>query len=89
MALFIKYSVGLEAQYPYVIATLLTSSIIFMPLWQLCIVKFGKKTTFYIGMWTIFPLLLSQLYLDKLPMAAYPLNVIGGMGVSCAYLIPW
>ncbi len=89
MALFIKYSIGLEDQYPYVIAVLLISSMLFMPLWQFCIVKFGKKTTFYIGMWTILPVLLLLLYVDKVPLASYPLYFMGGLGVGCAYLLPW
>lgn len=89
MALYIKYSIGLESQYPYLIALLLVSSIIFMPMWQLVILKFGKKTTFYVGMWTLLPLLLSMLFIDRYPYLAYPLNFLGAMGVSCAYLVPW
>lgn len=84
-----KYSVGLEKEYPYLIAVLLVGSIISMPFWQVVIIKFGKKTAFYAGMWTLLPLLLFFLFNDRFPMAAYPLNFIGGIGVSCAYLIPW
>lgn len=89
LALYIKYSVGLEDQYPYLIAVLLVGSILFMPVWQQVILRFGKKTTFYVGMWTLLPLLIFMLFLDHFPLAAYPLNFLGAMGVSCAYLLPW
>jgi Na+/melibiose symporter-like transporter len=89
LALYIKYSVGLETQYPYLIAVLLISTILCMPFWQVIIIKFGKKTAFYAGMWTLMPLLLGFLYADKVPMLSYPLTLLGGIGVSCAYLLPW
>lgn len=89
IALYVKYSVGLESQYPYVIAVLLLATIGWMPFWQLVIVKWGKKTAFAAGMWILMPMLITLLYIDYEPYVMYPLSVIGGMGVSCAYLLPW
>ena len=89
MAIYIKYSVGLENQYPYLIAVLLVGTILFMPMWQVILLRLGKKTAFYIGMWTLLPLLLLLLFVDHFPLGSYPLNFLGAMGVSCAYLIPW
>lgn len=60
-----------------------------MPFWQVIIIKFGKKTAYYCGMWTLLPLLLFLLYADKAPMLSYLMNFLGGLGVSCAYLLPW
>lgn len=88
-ALFVKYSVGLESQYPYVIAVLLVSAIAWMPIWQIIIVYFGKKTAFFVGMWILMPTLLTLLFVDYVPYLIYPIVVLGGMGVSCAYLLPW
>jgi len=89
VALYVKYSIGLESQYPYVIAILLVSTILWMPFWQLFIIKFGKKTAFSVGMWVFMPTLLLMLYVPLEPYTMYPLAVVGGLGVSCAYLLPW
>ncbi|XP_064382640.1 sodium-dependent lysophosphatidylcholine symporter 1-B-like [Halichondria panicea] len=89
MALYVKYSVGLEDQYPYVIAVLLVSAIAWMPFWQWVILKFGKKTAFSVGMWVFMPCLVSLLFVPFYKYLIYPMGFLGGMGVSCAYLLPW
>ena len=89
MALYVKYSVGLEDQYPYVIAVLLVSAIAWMPFWQWVILKFGKKTAFSVGMWVFMPCLVSLLFVPLYKYLIYPVGFLGGMGVSCAYLLPW
>ena len=88
-ALYIKYSVGLQSQYPYVIAVLLVSTIVWMPLWQFVLLKFGKKKAFFAGMWILMPTQLLTLFVPFLPYSMYALAAVGGMGVSCAYLLPW
>ncbi len=90
-ALYIKYTVGheLEKQYPYVIAVLLVSTILWMPFWQLVIARSGKQTAFIAGMWIFMPVLIGLLFADFYPYSIYPLAAIGGIGVSAAYLLPW
>ena len=88
-ALYVKYSVKLESQYPYVIALLLFFTILWMPFWQLIIIKFGKKTAFFVGMWILMLLNVSLLFADFYPYVVYPLVLLGAMGVSCNYLLPW
>ena len=88
-ALYVKYSVKLESQYPYVIALLLLFTILWMPLWQKVIVKFGKKTAFYCSMWILMTMNIAMLFADFFPYIVYPLVIIGAMGVSSAYLLPW
>ena len=88
-ALYIKYTVGLESQYPYVIALLLVSTIAWMPVWQLVIIKFGKKTAFFAGIWLYMPLLIILLFVDFFPYAIYPAAAFSGLGVSSLYLLPW
>ena len=88
-ALYVKYTVKLESQYPYVIAVLLVFTILWMPLWQYVIVKFGKKTAFFVSMWILMMMNLAMLFVDFYPYLSYPLVAIGGLGVSSAYLLPW
>ena len=51
--------------------------------------KYGKKTAFFIGAWIFMPTILTLLYVDHAPYIIYPLAVIGGLGVSNAFLLPW
>ena len=92
-ALFIKYSLNLEDQYPYVIAVLLIATILWMPFWQLVMSRIGKKATFCVGMWVFMLVLLTQLFIDfageYVTFVVYPIAFVGGAGVSCAYLLPW
>ena len=88
-ALYIKYTVKLEKQYPYVIALLLFFAILWMPLWQFIVVKFGKKTAFFVGMWILMLLDFSMLFADFYPYSVYPLVILGAIGLSSAYLLPW
>lgn len=88
-ALYVKYTVKLESQYPYVIAVLLFCTILWMPLWQFVIVKFGKKTAFFISMWILMFMDISMLFADFYPYSVYPLVIVGAMGVASAYLLPW
>ena len=88
-ALYVKYSVKLESQYPYVIALLLLFTILWMPFWQKVIVKFGKKTAFFVSMWILMSMNIAMLFADFFPYIVYPLVIFGAMGVSSAYLLPW
>ena len=89
LALYIKYSLGLGDQYPYLIAILLISTILWMPLWQFVMIKLGKKTAFAIALWQFAPALLMMLFVTYVPYLVYPLVIYGGLGVSALYLIPW
>jgi Na+/melibiose symporter-like transporter len=88
-ALYVKYTVKLENQYPYVIALLLFCAILWMPLWQFVIIKYGKKTAFFISMWILMFMNIAMLFADFYPYSVYPLVIIGAMGVASAYLLPW
>ena len=62
-------------------------------MWQLVLIRFGKKTTFVVGMWvfmiTLFMLLFIDFAGDKVVYIVYPLSIVGGAGVAVAYLLPW
>ena len=62
-------------------------------MWQLVLIRVGKKTTFVVGMWvfmiTLFMLLFIDFAGDKVMYIVYPLSIVGGAGVAVAYLLPW
>ena len=88
-ALYLKYSVGLGKQYPYVIAVLLVTTILWSFFWQLILVKFGKKTALFLTLNLTLPVTIVQLYLDYFPLGGYAVVVLVAMGISGAFLIPW
>ena len=51
LAQYVKYVTGLGSQFQYIIIVVLVFSIVSLPFWQLVIVKFGKKTAYFIGAW--------------------------------------
>ena len=92
-ALYIKYTLDMEALYPYVIAVLLIATIMWMPLWQLLMRRIGKKASLTVGLWMFMVIILSLLFIDFAGdygiYLAFPVSVIGGAGVAAGYLFPW
>lgn len=88
-ALYVKYSLNLKTEYPYVITSLLVATILWMIMWQRVILKCGKKITASIGIWLFMPPLLLQLYLNYEAHLIYPVAIIAGLGVASVYLLPW
>ena len=88
-----KYSLGLEDQYPYVVALLLIATMLWMPLWQVAIVRIGKRKSYIFGMWVfmiaLFVLLFIDFAGDKAVFIIYANCIVGGAGVAAAYLLPW
>ena len=89
LALYLKYSLGFEKQYPYVIVSVLISSILCVFIWQFVLVKLGKKTTLLIGVAITLPVLILLLFGNYAPSLAYPVAIILGAGESCTYFLPW
>lgn len=87
--LYIKYSLGLKGHYPYIIALNLVAVIASVFLWQAIIVKWGKKTTLFVGLSITLPALIVLLFLNFFPYGVYLIIIVLAMGVSAAYLVPW
>ena len=88
-ALYIKYSVGLGKQYPYVIAVLLVATILWTFFWQLILVKFGKKTALFLALNFTLPILIILLYVNYFPLGIYAVMILLASGITGAYLMPW
>ncbi|KAH3698300.1 hypothetical protein DPMN_085819, partial [Dreissena polymorpha] len=87
LALYCTHAVDMSDQFSTIILVLLVTAILAMPLWQICVGKFGKKSTFAAGMILLIPALISLMYIPKYVM--YPVVVIAGVAVSVALLLPW
>ena len=87
--LFVKYSVDLEDEYPFIITTLFFTTILFLFFWKMFTVKYGKKIAISIGVWMMMPLVICQLFLDRVPRASYGLYLLFGIPGAVALLVPW
>lgn len=75
--------------YPYVLALLLVSIILFAFFWQFIIVKFGKRVALYAGLLSTFLPLLGFLYVNFYPPIAYLEVVLLAIGGASVVLVPW
>jgi Na+/melibiose symporter-like transporter len=92
LALYVKYTLGLGEQFQYIIIVVLVCSILSLPLWQLVIVKVGKKTAYFAGAWVFMIVLFAMLFLDNgsyIIYVVYPLAAFSGVGIGSMYLLPW
>ncbi|XP_060554122.1 sodium-dependent lysophosphatidylcholine symporter 1-like [Ruditapes philippinarum] len=90
LALFCTHTLKMGDDFSNLILVLLVCTIAAMPLWQKCIVKFGKKTTFATGMIFFIPILIVQLYIPEGEVYwFYPVVVIAGISIAVALLLPW
>ncbi|XP_078593931.1 sodium-dependent lysophosphatidylcholine symporter 1-B-like [Branchiostoma floridae x Branchiostoma japonicum] len=88
-ALFCQHALGLGDQFQNLIIALLGAAILCMPVWQWCLVKYGKKTALFWGTAVFIPTLFTLLYIPGNPYAVYPITILGGVGISVAFLLPW
>jgi Na+/melibiose symporter-like transporter len=90
LALYAHYVLDMEKEFQYVIILLLSVVVLSIPMWQLCLLRFGKKSTFGIGISLTLPVLFSLLYVNRdYKYLVWIGAVIGGIGMGSAYLVPW
>lgn len=89
LALYCTHSLDLGEHFSTFITILLVSAILFIPIWQVALVRIGKKRSFAIGMIIFIPVLISQLYIPGNVYAYYPVLVLAGISVAVALLLPW
>ncbi|XP_071964218.1 sodium-dependent lysophosphatidylcholine symporter 1-like [Antedon mediterranea] len=89
LALFLKYSLGVD-DYQYVIIAILVSAFLSMPIWQHVLLRYGKKKALAIGMTGTFPVLITWAFLPEGTLwAVYVLSIVAGNCISVAQLLPW
>ncbi|XP_046543497.1 sodium-dependent lysophosphatidylcholine symporter 1-B-like isoform X2 [Haliotis rubra] len=90
LALYCTHSLHMGSQFTYFILVLLLVSICTMPIWQLVVTRYGKKTAYASGMIIFIPVLIVQLYLPKNnPYLYYTTVAFAGLSVSVSLLLPW
>ncbi|XP_071483837.1 sodium-dependent lysophosphatidylcholine symporter 1-B-like [Diadema antillarum] len=88
-ALFIKYSME-EDDYQNYIIVIIFCGFALMPLWQMFLLKFGKKAALFVGTLANIPMFLAHAFLPTgYPWALYIFCVFAGNAISVAMLVPW
>lgn len=88
-ALYCKHSIDAKSQYQLLIIVLLVAIILSMPAWQYAIKKFGKKTTYGIGLITFIPNLVPLMFITDQIWLMYIITIFCGISMSSHFLLPW
>ncbi|KAM9350496.1 sodium-dependent lysophosphatidylcholine symporter 1-B-like [Symphorus nematophorus] len=88
-ALFCSHAAGLGAQFQHLLLALLASASVAVPLWQIVLLRLGKKTTVFIGLSLFIP--------ASIIVACVPSNlpvfmimcILMGFSVATVFLLPW
>jgi GPH family glycoside/pentoside/hexuronide:cation symporter len=90
LLLYVKYWVGAEDQFQWLILILQGGAFIFLMVWTQISKRIGKQNVYYAGMifWIIASLALWFVPRNNIT-PIYFIALIASVGVSVAYLIPW
>ncbi|XP_061075985.1 sodium-dependent lysophosphatidylcholine symporter 1-like [Conger conger] len=89
LALFFTLDPELGGYFQYYILTLLVTATISVPVWQMLLVRIGKKTTMFIGMMVyVPPLVLIPSVPSNLPVYM-AMSVLSGSSLATLFLLPW
>ncbi|XP_067269183.1 sodium-dependent lysophosphatidylcholine symporter 1-B-like [Pseudorasbora parva] len=87
--LFCTHVAGLGAQFQYLMLAILVATTISVPIWQMTLVKLGKKTALFIGL----PLLIPALVILVAVSGNFPVYmvmcVLVGASLAALFLLPW
>ncbi|XP_066535595.1 sodium-dependent lysophosphatidylcholine symporter 1-A [Hoplias malabaricus] len=88
-ALFITYTLGFRKDFQNILLVIMLSGTLTIPLWQLFLTRFGKKTAVYIGISWAIPFMILVVCIDSNLTVSYIVSLAAGFSVAAAYLLPW
>eukprot|EP01119_Soliformovum_irregulare_P026202 TRINITY_DN9942_c0_g2_i1.p1 TRINITY_DN9942_c0_g2~~TRINITY_DN9942_c0_g2_i1.p1 ORF type:complete len:418 (+),score=82.55 TRINITY_DN9942_c0_g2_i1:260-1513(+) len=91
LALWVKYVVKMDVDFPYFLLTVQGSAAVSMLLIERMSKRFGKKKTYWIGMFILFCNMIGIFFAtETVPKTVvYLFCVLGGVGVATGLIIPW
>ncbi|XP_030641050.1 sodium-dependent lysophosphatidylcholine symporter 1-B-like [Chanos chanos] len=88
-AIFCTHVAGIGTQFQYLILTLLTTAAVAVPVWQLALLRVGKKTTVFMGLPLFIPALITFASVsDNFPVYV-AMCVLAGASLATLFLLPW
>ncbi|KAL1269290.1 hypothetical protein QQF64_031579 [Cirrhinus molitorella] len=87
--LFCTYVADLGAQFQYLMLAILVSATISVPMWQMILVRLGKKTALFIGLPLLIPALVVLVSMSKNFAVYMVMCVLAGSSLAALFLLPW
>ncbi|MBN3306278.1 NLS1 protein, partial [Amia calva] len=88
-ALFCTHAAGLGAYFQHLVLILLVAATLSIPVWQILLVKVGKKTTIFMGLSIYIPTLaIIACVRSNLPVYVL-MSISAGSSLAALYLLPW
>ncbi|KAK1791301.1 hypothetical protein P4O66_013323, partial [Electrophorus voltai] len=88
-ALFITYTLGFRDDFQNVLLAIMLSATLTIPLWQLFLTRFGKKTSVYIGISWAVPFMILVVCVESNLIITYIVSLASGISVAAAFFLPW
>uniref|UniRef100_UPI0037E84BFF sodium-dependent lysophosphatidylcholine symporter 1-B-like n=1 Tax=Semicossyphus pulcher TaxID=241346 RepID=UPI0037E84BFF len=88
-ALFCSHAAGLGAQFQHLLLVLLASGSIAVPLWQMVLLRVGKKATAFIGLSLFIPAVIIVACVPSNLPVFMTMCVLMGFSVATIFLLPW
>ncbi|XP_047459242.1 sodium-dependent lysophosphatidylcholine symporter 1-B-like [Mugil cephalus] len=88
-ALFCSHAAGLGAKFQHLLLALLVSASISVPLWQIVLLRIGKKTTVFIGLSLYIPAAVVVACVPSNFPVFMTMCVLMGFSVATVFLLPW
>ncbi|XP_053338438.1 sodium-dependent lysophosphatidylcholine symporter 1 [Clarias gariepinus] len=88
-ALFCTYAAGMGAYFQHLVLILLIAGTLSIPLWQMLLVRLGKKTTIFIGLTVYIPALIILSCVKGNFIVFSMVAILAGASLASLYLLPW
>ncbi|XP_051759954.1 sodium-dependent lysophosphatidylcholine symporter 1-B-like isoform X2 [Ctenopharyngodon idella] len=87
--LFCTHVAGLGAQFQYLMLAILVAATISVPMWQMTLVKLGKKMALFIGLPLLIPALVVLVAMSENFPVYTVMCVLVGASLAALFLLPW
>ncbi|KAM4563491.1 sodium-dependent lysophosphatidylcholine symporter 1-B-like isoform 2-T2 [Odontesthes bonariensis] len=88
-ALFCSHAAGLGSQFQLLLLVLLVSASVAVPLWQIVLLRIGKKTTLFIGLSLFIPAAVVVACVPSNLPVFITMCTLMGFSVATMFLLPW
>uniref|UniRef100_A0A3Q1CDF4 Major facilitator superfamily (MFS) profile domain-containing protein n=1 Tax=Amphiprion ocellaris TaxID=80972 RepID=A0A3Q1CDF4_AMPOC len=88
-ALFCSHAAGLGAQFQHLLLVLLASASIAVPLWQIVLLRIGKKATVFVGLSLFIPAVIVVACVPSNLPLFITMCILMGFSVATIFLLPW
>ncbi|XP_072223815.1 sodium-dependent lysophosphatidylcholine symporter 1-B-like [Leuresthes tenuis] len=88
-ALFCSHAAGLGSQFQLLLLVLLVSASLAVPLWQIVLLRIGKKTALFIGLSLFIPAAIVVACVPSNLPVFITMCILMGFSVATMFLLPW